>query len=195
LQTLIEVSWRYWLGGLVGLVAVAVALRWSLRQRQTTGPADALAAVAATALNDVLVPNGMGGHIYIEHLLLTNRGIVVVDVKDFAGTVFASDQMQEWTVIGKGRRFGFPNPQGTLLDRVAAVRQLVHGVPVEGHIVFSSDADFSKGRPKHVLVASELEKRFKKPSSDDRERLNEAFAPHWSRIKAAAVRADSTPAA
>lgn len=184
-------NWTYWVSGLAGVAILVAGAAWALRRGRRAGPRDALEAVAAASLFDVLIPDGMGGQIYIEHLLLTNRGIVVVDVKDFSGTVFASDQMQEWTVIGRGRRFGFPNPQGTLLDRVAAVRQLVHGVPVEGHIVFSSDADLSKGRPKHVLVASELDKRFKKPAKEDRERLTEAFAPHWSRIKAVAVSADS----
>ena len=183
----------YWLLLILALGLLVLALLVWRRRGPAAGPKDAISAVAAAGLKDVLIPNGMGGQIYIEHLLLTSRGIVVVDVKEFSGAVFASDQMQEWTVIGKGRRFGFPNPQGTLLDRVAAVRQLVRGVPVEGHIVFSSDADFSKGRPKHVLLASELDKRFKKPTTDDRDRLVEAFAPHWARIKAAAERADKLP--
>ena len=187
-------NWSYLLGALCAIAIVAGGIVWWLRRRAPGGTDAAIRAVAAASLYDVVIPNGMGGQIYIEHLLLTNRGLVVVDVKDFAGMVFASDQMQEWTVIGKGRRFGFPNPQGTLLDRVAAVRQFVSGVPIEGHIVFSAAADFSKGRPKHVLLASELEKRFKKPTKDERERLSEAFAPHWSRIKAVAERAGAMPA-
>jgi hypothetical protein len=163
---------------------------WRLRGRHPNAR-DALGAVAVESMRDILLPDGMGGQIYIEHLLLTTRGIAVVDVKEFAGVVFASDRMQEWTVIGEGRRFGFPNPQGTLYDRVAAVRQIARNLPVEGHIVFSSRADFSKGRPKHVLLASELEKYFRRPSSDDRERLSDAFAPHWQRIKSAAEPADT----
>ena len=38
------------------------------------------------------------------------------------GAVFGGDQMIEWTVIGKKRRFTFANPQHALYDRMAAVR-------------------------------------------------------------------------
>jgi hypothetical protein len=41
------------------------------------------------------------------------------------------------------------------------------------------------------LLASELEKHFGKPSTDDRERLSDAYAPHWQRIEAAAEPADT----
>lgn len=179
---------EYWIAA---AAVLAVLLGWFIwrRWRRPKGDARAaLNAVSVSVLRDVLVPDGMGGQIYVDHLLLTNRGIAVVDVKDFAGTVFASDRMQEWTVIGTGRRFGFPNPQGTLLDRVAAVRQLASNVPVEGHIVFGDSADFSKGRPKYVILAGELEKHFGKPGAADRERLTEAYAPHWARIRQATVR-------
>ena len=178
---------------IVALIIVAVIL-WRRRGR-AEGIQSALNSVAVASLRDVLIPNGMGGQIYIEYLVLTSRGIVVFDVKDFVGAVFASDRMQEWTVIGKGRRFGFPNPQGTLFDRVAAIRQVVSSVPVEGHILFSSQADFSKGRPKNVVLSSELEKRFSKPTKDDRERLSDAYAPYWAKLKAVSEPADSvTPA-
>ena len=180
----------------IGAVAIVVGLliAWALVRwwrRPGGGAHEALRGVAVSTLRDVLVPDGMGGQIYVDHLLLTSRGIAVIDVKDFSGTVFASDRMEEWTVIDTGRRFGFPNPQGTLLDRVAAVRQLVSNVPVEGHIVFSSQADFSKGRPKHVMVAHELTSHFGKPGSADRERLTEAYAPHWAKIRAASSHVDA----
>ena len=93
----------------------------------------------------MLVPDGMGGQIQIEHLLLTANGLVVVDVKAFEGTIFASDRMEEWTVIGRDGRFTFPeSAQSTLYDRVAALRQLVRDVPVVGLVLFAPGADFRR---------------------------------------------------
>ncbi len=145
----------------------------------------ALQAIAIDRMHNVLLPDGMGGQIQIEHLLLTGSGLVVIDIKEFEGTIFASDRMEEWTVMGKSGRFTFPNPLGTLYDRVAALKQLVRDVPVVGFVLFASGADFSKGRPKDVLLPSELVDRFKKPERADLERLLDAFAPHWDRVKAA----------
>jgi Nuclease-related domain len=170
--------------GLVGVVVVAAAVWFWLRRR---GPviAQALQSVAIDRMRDVLVPDGMGGQIQIEHLLLTGNGLVVLDVKEFEGIIFASDRMAEWTVMGKKGRFTFPNPLGTLYDRVAAVKQLVRDVPVTGFVLFGAGADFSKGRPKDVLLPSELVDRFRKPERADLERLLDAFAPHWDLVKAA----------
>jgi hypothetical protein len=131
----------------------------------------------------VLLPTGRGGHIQIEHLLLTGQGLVVIDAKLFAGTIFASERMAEWTVIGKKGRFTFPNPLGTLYDRVAALRQLVRDVPVAGHVLFGGGADFSKGRPRDVLSAAELMEIYRRPEQADLERLLVAFAPQWELVK------------
>lgn len=188
----IEIFWGLYAA--VAICSVGLALLLFRRRRaRGAGPREVIADVAVECMNDILIPDGDGGQIYVEHLLLTSRGVVVIDVKEYQGTVFASDKMSEWTVIGKGRRFGFPNPQATLYDRVAAVRLLVRNVPVEGYILFRNDADFSKGRPKHVLLAKELESRYARPDANQRDRLTEAFAPHWAQIRAAAVPAD-TPA-
>jgi hypothetical protein len=93
--------------------------------------------------------------------------------------------MTEWTILSRRRRFTIPNPQSTLYDRVAALRQLVRDVPVAGHVLFAGGADFSKGRPRDVLSATELVERYRRPEKADIERLLVAFAPHWDRVKAA----------
>jgi hypothetical protein len=141
--------------------------------------------VAIDRLQDVLLPDGMGGQIQIEHLLLTGNGLIVIDVKAFEGTIFAGERMAEWTVIGSQGRFTFPNPLGTLYDRVAALRQLVRDVPVAGYVLFGGGADFSKGRPRDVLLPTDLLDRYPRPDQADLERLLVAFAPHWDRVKAA----------
>lgn len=177
------------LGGLAALTLLALLLLL-MRRRQTSGARSAISAVSITSLRDVILPDDMDGYIYIDHVLLTCRGIVVVDVKEYMGNVFASDRMEEWTVIGPNGRFAFPNPQGMLLDRIAAVRRLVRGIPVEGYILFGNGADFSKGRPKHVILAEEFLNVYKKPPPAELETLATAFSPHWSRLKELAQPAD-----
>jgi len=173
-------------GGIGAGLVIAVLLGWLLWRRRG-GPElkQALEAVAIERLQNVLVPDGMGGHIQVEHLLLTGQGLVVIDAKSFAGTIFASERMAEWTVIGKQGRYTFPNPLGTLYDRVAALKQLARDVPVAGHVLFAGGADFTKGRPRDVLSATELVERYRRPEKEDLERLLVAFAPHWDRVKAA----------
>ena len=165
------------------LLAALVVLRWRRRRSDMLGT---LRAVAVERLENVLVPNGMGGHIQIEHLVLTAYGILVVDVKPFEGIVFASDRMNDWTVMGRQGRFGFPNPQSTLYDRVAAVKQLIRDVQVTGYVLFPDVADFSKGRPKDIIQPRELAERYKKPDRSATEKVGLAFAQHWETICKAA---------
>jgi hypothetical protein len=167
----------------VALVIVALVGWWLWRRNRGPEVARALEAIAIDRLQNVLVPDGMGGHIQVEHLLLTGQGFVVIDAKHFGGTIFAGERMAEWTVIGSQGRFTFPNPLGTLYDRVAALRQLVRDVPVTGHVLFGGAADFTKGRPRDVLSASELVELYRRPEPADLERLLVAFTPHWDKIK------------
>jgi hypothetical protein len=174
------------LGAVAAVLIVALLLVrfWLSRRGPRLGRA--LQEVAIERLQNVLLPNGMGGQIQLEHVLLTSQGIVVIDVKAFEGTIFASDRMAEWTVIGAQGRFTFPNPLGTLYDRVAALRQLVRDdVPVAGYVLFPAGADFTKGRPKDVVLPQELVERYRKPEPGDVERLLVAFAPHWELVKGA----------
>ena len=176
---------EYWIALaalVVALLVVALILFWRRRRPRLS---QALQDVSIDRLQNVLLPDGMGGQIQVEHLLLTANGFVVIDVKEFEGTIFAGDRMAEWTVIGQRGRFTFPNPLGTLYDRVAALKQIVRDVPVVGLVLFGSGADFTKGRPKDVLLPAELVERYQKPDQVDRERLLVAFAPHWERVKAA----------
>jgi hypothetical protein len=115
--------------------------------------------VAYEAAHQVLVPDGMGGYIHIDHLLLTPRGVLVLDTRRVAGLIFGGDQMSDWTVIGR-RRFTFDNPQPALYDRIAAVKALVGEFPVEGRLLFSNIGKFTKGMPKYVMMLDGIEVEF-----------------------------------
>ena len=115
--------------------------------------------VGYQAAHQVLVPDGMGGFIHIDHLLLTPRGVLLLDTRRVAGLIFGGDQMSDWTVMGR-RRYTFDNPQPALYDRIAAVKALVGDVPVEGRLLFSNLGKFTKGKPKYVTMLDGIEVEF-----------------------------------
>ena len=181
------------IGGIAAAVLVLiVAGFWLwLRSRRRSTVETTLAAISLERLRDVFIPDGMGGEIHIEHLLLTVRGVLVVNVKPYVSVVFASDRMDQWTAIGPKGRSVFPNPLSALYDRVAAVRQLVRDIEVAGFVVFPSLADFSKGRPDDVRLPEDLLADYARTNEADPGRVTGAFAPHWEKIVAAAKPAAS----
>ena len=142
--------------GLVALGGVALVRRHRRRARRRA-LRERLGRFALEAVHRVQVPDGMGGFYHVDHLLLTPRGVLVLDTRRVAGLIFGGDQMSEWTVLARGRRDTFDNPQPALYDRIAAVKALVGELPVEGLIVFSNVGRFAKGKPKGVVMLDEME--------------------------------------
>ena len=139
--------------------------------------------VAFETVHQVLVPDGMGGFIHIDHLLLTPRGVLVLDTRRVAGLIFGGDQMSDWTVMGRGHRYTFDNPQPSLYDRIAAVKALMGDVSVEGRLLFSNAGKFTKGIPKWVTMLDSIEVEF--PVVDQGSRASPAYtqaAEAWARL-------------
>lgn len=176
-----------WIGLGALVVLVGLLAYWGIRSYQRRARRKALLArlerVAYRAAHQVLVPDGMGGFIHIDHLLLTPRGVLVLDARRVAGLIFGGDQMSDWTVMGRGRRYTFDNPQPALYDRIAAVKALVGDVPVEGRLLFSNVGKFTKGIPKWVMMLDGIEVEF--PQLHDRSAPNMAeLDESWTRLTA-----------
>jgi hypothetical protein len=139
--------------------------------------------IAFETVHQVLVPDGMGGFIHIDHLLLTPRGVLVLDTRRVAGLIFGGDQMSDWTVMGRGHRYTFDNPQPSLYDRIAAVKALMGEVTVEGRLLFSNAGKFTKGIPKWVTMLDGIEVEF--PVVDQGSRSSPAYtqaAEAWAQL-------------
>lgn len=176
-------SWAWPVAGAVVVLALIVWAVIEFRRYRARKAIDAvISSIAYEMLTNVLVPNGNGGQIHIHYLLLTQRGLLVVDLLDHAGAVFGGDQMIEWTVIGKKRRFTFANPQHALYDRMAAVRQLTGDVPVDGRVLFTLRSDFPKGKPRYVVRIDDLAGDFPKVDSA-RGNITAAFGDVWANVK------------
>lgn len=164
----------------VALILVAVLL-YRRRGRGRTLQS-VLERIAFERIDGLVIPKADEGEIQIDYLVLTAQGLLVIDIKDVTGTVFGSDKMEQWTVMGKDNRFTFSNPQHALYDRIAAVRQIVRQVPVAGRIVFLDGATFTKGVPDLVCNLDELQSEFGESDRDAARAKIEAFMPHWERI-------------
>jgi hypothetical protein len=170
------------------VVALIIVLGYLLYRRgRGTRLKKVLSEIGHDRIENLLIPNGDEGEIQIDHLILTSRGLLIIDIKEAVGTVFGSDKMQEWAVISEDRRYTFPNPQAALYDRIAAVRQIVRQVPVSGRILFLDGAEFTKGVPKLVSNLDELLEEFGEHDKDAAKVKVDAFTPHWDLVRKAAL--------
>jgi hypothetical protein len=165
------------LGGLVFYMFRTARRRSERRRLHGT-----IAAIGVEHLREVLVPDGMGGSMHVDYLLLTSRGIVVIDLRDVRGNIFGGDQMTEWTVMSGANRQTFPNPQHALYDRVAAVKQLAGDVPVEGRILFTRSGRFPKGLPRWTLMVDSLLSEFPPPDSEAAQNWVEGYREAWQAL-------------
>ena len=169
------------LAGLVLLGGAAGFRRWrhSRARRQI---AKAVESIGLAALRDIIVPDGSGGHLHIDFLLMTGRGLLVIDLRDVAGVVFGGEHMHEWTVMNSIARSTFLNPLEALYDRVAAVRLLAGDVPVEGRIVFTERSRFPKGRPPKVTQLGALTAEYPALGPDAASAAQERCRQAWDEI-------------
>ena len=158
---------------------------WMLRRKDARRVARVTGG-AADFLRNVLVPDGNGGDFHLDFLLLTSRGVVVIDMRDIIGIVFGGDQMTAWTLMSGPSRTTFVNPQVGLYDRIASVKDIAQDTPVEGRIVFTKRAKFPKGLPRHTVMLESVAAEFPRLGAAELDVAVAKYRAGWARIKDAA---------
>ena len=171
----------------LGTVAVAliafVGGRTYFARRRDARRVAKVTAGSADFLRNVLVPDGNGGDYHLDFVLLTSRGVVVIDMRDIVGLVFGGDQMTDWTLMNSAQRSTFVNPQSGLYDRIASVKAITGETPVEGRIVFTKRAKFPKGQPRFTVSLDSVASEFPKLGAAELEIAVAKYRPGWDRIK------------
>jgi hypothetical protein len=177
--------WLLLAGAIVVLLLVWAVVRYI---RARSGDFEhTISDISFDRVEGLVIPGADEGEILVDYLLLTSKGLLVLEVKDVQGTVFGGDKLQDWTVINNKRRYTFSNPQPALYDRIAAVRQIVRQVPVSGRILFLDGADFTKGTPELVSSLAQLVDEFGEPDKKAAKFKIDAFKPHWELIRKKAL--------
>lgn len=141
----------------VAVVLLAVFLIWRmLRRRSGPGIERVMRSLAKEWLHDVMIPDGVGGRVHLDYLLLTAAGLVAVEVRDYRGTIFAGERTDHWTQVLDNRSYRFENPLYLNQTQVLAVKGLAGKAPVYGCVVFTRAAAFPKGMPANVVYLDQL---------------------------------------
>jgi hypothetical protein len=171
----------------LGVVALAFVAffggRLYVARRRDARRVAKVTAGSADFLRNVLVPDGNGGDYHLDFVLLTSRGVVVIDMRDITGMVFGGDQMTDWTLMNGAQRSTFVNPQSGLYDRIASVRAIAGETPVEGRIVFTKRAKFPKGQPRFTVSLDSIAAEFPKLGAAELDIAVAKYRPGWERIK------------
>jgi hypothetical protein len=169
----------------VALLALLGGRAWVVRRRDARRVARVTSG-AADYLRNVLVPDGNGGDYHLDFVLLTSRGVIVIDMRDITGNVFGGDQMTAWTLMNGPSRTTFVNPQAGLYDRIASVKAIATETPVEGRIVFTKRAKFPKGLPRFTVMLESVAAEFPKLGAAELEIAVSKYRPGWAKLKDAA---------
>jgi hypothetical protein len=185
LQNLEPRAIAYAASALLLVLLLLMFWRWYRRRRARAKLLRAVTGGAFEYHRDVLVPDGQGGSLHIDFLLLTARGCVVIDMRDIAGLIFGGDQMTEWTVMHRAQRYTFTNPQASLYDRIAAIRALAIDLPVEGRVVFSARGRFPKGLPRYTLMLDSIAAEYPSAEREQSGIIPELWRADWARLSTA----------
>ncbi|MBR6586875.1 MAG: NERD domain-containing protein [Kiritimatiellae bacterium] len=106
-------------------------------------------------LNDVYLPLPDGTTTQIDHIVVSQYGIFVVETKTYAGWIFGDEKSSEWTqsIYRKKSRFQNPMRQNyrhvcALADNLGIDKSYFHGV-----VAFTGDCTFKTKMPEGVVYS------------------------------------------
>ena len=149
-------------GWLVPVVFIVTGLRQAFKARMQGWIGEhvvvgRLKEHAHAALHDVILPDGRGGLTQIDHILLTNQVLWVVETKTFTGRIFGRERDRQWTQRLGHRSYRIRNPIRQNYVHLKAVEATVGSLaPVLGRVRMAGSATFPKGMPAGVSTTREF---------------------------------------
>jgi len=164
------------------LLLIIITLLFRKRKQQANNKIDiALKPYSQASLQDIIFPDGVGGIIDIERLVLLNKGILVIETYPISGNLFGADKIEKWTQMINGKSFKFTNPLYRIQMLRQAIQVIAPSTPIFYRIIFTAkDSSFPKGKPDDVstllTLESDLEMFKQIPDMTEKQRSN------WDRI-------------
>lgn len=110
-------------------------------------------------MNNLTLPDGVGGTTQIDHVLVSPVGIFVIETKHYTGWIFGDERAAQWTQTIYKRKSRFQNPIHQNFKHVKTLEKLLDGIPpdhIHSLVVFTGDAEFKTSIPRGVLPLIDL---------------------------------------
>ncbi len=109
-------------------------------------------------INDILIKNSHGTT-QIDHVVLSEYGIFVIETKNYSGWIYGGEHSEEWTKNVYGNKYQFRNP---LKQNFAHVKALMEVLEITSQdwlipiIAFSNQAIIQVQSSKNIINFSQL---------------------------------------
>jgi hypothetical protein len=144
---------------IVAIFTVIILILLLINNRKTS-PSRQMAAILKPyildEIKDIIVPDGIGGLLEIEHLILMEQGLLLIETYPMSGNMFGAETIDQWTQLIDGRSYKFANPLRHIRTSRQALMILAPNIPIFCRVVFNADSIFPKGKPDEVSVLSSL---------------------------------------
>lgn len=109
-------------------------------------------------LHDLTFVMDDGETTQIDHVVLSCKGIFVIETKNFEGSIFGRAEDAKWTQVLGRNKFSFQNPirQNFRHTRFLSDRLGVNEAVLKPMVVFMGTVKFPKERPEGVYFPSQL---------------------------------------
>ena len=119
-------------------------------------------------LNNITLPVG-DGTTQVDHILISTKGIFVIETKHYSGWIFGERKSRQWTQVLFKRKYRFQNPIHQNYKHLKTVQKLLDFLPenqIHSIVVFTGKAQFKTSIPSGVVYLNLLVK-FLRDFQDD----------------------------
>ncbi len=100
-----------------------------------------------------------GSTTQVDHVLISTKGVFVIETKHYRGWIFASPKFKVWTQCTYAGKYTFQNPMYQNYKHVKAIQSLFEFLEptiIHNMVVFSGNAVFKTVKPDNVHHIDEL---------------------------------------
>jgi len=149
-----------------------------------------LESLGVKQLRNLVLPDGVDGLVFIDYLLLSPNGFVVLDLEHIEGHLFGGESVDQWSQVQNNKTYKFSNPLYANQTKCQALnwniqQQATAGNnyewEVKGWVAFTHAGNFPKGIPAQVSMIDTLKKNLdefinsEQPISDELKKTWEAL--------------------
>ena len=108
-------------------------------------------------INNVTIPTS-NGTTQIDHILITDAAVFVIETKHYRGWIFGGPNHKQWTQTIYRRKSKFQNPSFQNYRHIEALREFfkLSSEAFVNLVVFSGDATFKTDLGKNVILLKDL---------------------------------------